>query len=991
MPKRHATRLAFRTTPPPALPCVAGDGAATPPAGRSPGSERPRRDGHGTLTRPWSGRSDAGGFAVLAVAAALTLTGGLGEAVAANVCDRTVQVRDAIEAASGGARCASLTLHHLREITALDLSDEGVATLRAGDFDGLVRLDTLDLSDNLLTSLPSGVFDELYLLKTLRLNGNQLTALPDGIFDELFLLEELTLHGNRFTSLPADLFDDFSRFAGVGADGAAPDNSGKYPRISRFLTRHSVTSPETFIAALPPLYRKRFALMFRSGSPAAPHVSGEHPRVISWGADGEFIFSWNTDPDAPSGFRDSVEFLRQDETAWTAGVIDFSGAAAEITEPASCQSCHGALGKPLWGEWNAWEGSEYVLPNSDLAYPEAPEFMREAVRSTDARIEPLDFEASSFEGSPNLRVLNLPGQVPHLYVVVEAGAVWSWRHAEVLFGALSQRQADLHELGEATMCDARPRFPVLQRFDHGEHNLAVSADVEVTVDSHGRIVSPRSFSVARSGYFYNLPGSIPGAVNFLIFADLWERDEMVRHLVRNTPNDRTLPDNITYGYAMLHYPSGSATAEDELIQKLRLHFGRGRLPALKARGSQNARVYLGGVNSANFWEGHLVPMRSRICSALRDSAPRSLSAAATGGDVQLSWESPTYDPSALTGYRILRSAGGGSPEVLVADTDSTGTSWTDESPGAGVHEYAVRALYDDLYASRASAGARVTVGDVSGTAAPSVSGSTTFTVAEGATAVGTLTATDTDSPASAFTWSITGGADQAKFAITAAGALSFQAAKDYEAPDDTGSDGSYAVTVQVSDGAQTGTADLTVTLSNVNEAPTANAGTDQTEIAEGATVTLSGSGTDPDAGDTLSYAWTKTAGPAVTLSGADTATATFTAPSDLTADAVFTFKLTVTDAGSLSATDTVSVTVEAPERAAPAVTGTTAFTVAEGATAVGTLTATDTDTDADDLTWSITGGADQAKFAVTTAGVLSFKAAKDYESPDDTGATGATR
>ena len=30
---------------------------------------------------------------------------------------------------------------------------------------------------------------------------------------------------------------------------------------------------------------------------------------------------------------------------------------------------------------------------------------------------------------------------------------------------------------------------------------------------------------------------------------------------------------------------------------------------------------------------------------------------------------------------------------------------------------------------------------------------------------------------------------------------------------------------------------------------------DQTGIAPGATVTLSGSGSDPDAGDTLTYAW----------------------------------------------------------------------------------------------------------------------------------------
>ena len=47
----------------------------------------------------------------------------------------------------------------------------------------------------------------------------------------------------------------------------------------------------------------------------------------------------------------------------------------------------------------------------------------------------------------------------------------------------------------------------------------------------------------------------------------------------------------------------------------------------------------------------------------------------------------------------------------------------------------------------------------------------------------------------------------------------------------------------------------------LNSAPTANAGADQTAVASAATVTLDGSGsTDPDTGDTLTYAWTKTAG-----------------------------------------------------------------------------------------------------------------------------------
>ena len=47
----------------------------------------------------------------------------------------------------------------------------------------------------------------------------------------------------------------------------------------------------------------------------------------------------------------------------------------------------------------------------------------------------------------------------------------------------------------------------------------------------------------------------------------------------------------------------------------------------------------------------------------------------------------------------------------------------------------------------------------------------------------------------------------------------------------------------------------------------------------GATVNLDGTGSsDPDAGDTLDYSWTQTGGTAVTLTGADTATPTFTAP-----------------------------------------------------------------------------------------------------------------
>ena len=91
--------------------------------------------------------------------------------------------------------------------------------------------------------------------------------------------------------------------------------------------------------------------------------------------------------------------------------------------------------------------------------------------------------------------------------------------------------------------------------------------------------------------------------------------------------------------------------------------------------------------------------------------------------------------------------------------------------------------------------------------------------------------------------------------------------------------------------------------------PVANAGPDQT-VSEGATVTLTGSGSDPD-GDTITeYRWTQTAGPAVTLSSATGTTTSFTAPTGLVADEVLRFSFVVT-AGGEGGSDSVDVTVNA--------------------------------------------------------------------------------
>jgi len=108
-----------------------------------------------------------------------------------------------------------------------------------------------------------------------------------------------------------------------------------------------------------------------------------------------------------------------------------------------------------------------------------------------------------------------------------------------------------------------------------------------------------------------------------------------------------------------------------------------------------------------------------------------------------------------------------------------------------------------------------------------------------------------------------------------------------------------------------------------NTAPTANAGPDQT-VAAAASVTLDGSGSsDPDAGQTLTYAWTQTSGTSVVLSDSTAQSPSFTAPTLAIgdADAILTFSLVVNDGVEPSLADTVTVTVTAPaDTTAPTVT-----------------------------------------------------------------------
>jgi uncharacterized protein (TIGR03382 family) len=168
-----------------------------------------------------------------------------------------------------------------------------------------------------------------------------------------------------------------------------------------------------------------------------------------------------------------------------------------------------------------------------------------------------------------------------------------------------------------------------------------------------------------------------------------------------------------------------------------------------------------------------------------------------------------------------------------------------------------------------------------------------------------------------------------------------------------------------------------------NQRPVAHPGAGQTQaegtLAQGeltrTVINLDGSGSfDPD-GQPLSYAWTQVAGPAVTLSGADSARPTFTA--DVSANTTLAFQLVVSDGMESSQPQTVQVRVNNVNRPPKALANAQA-TVDERSGLVVTLDGSGSmDADGEQLTytWAQVNGPEVVLANAT-------KAAASFEPPE---------
>jgi Ca2+-binding RTX toxin-like protein len=197
------------------------------------------------------------------------------------------------------------------------------------------------------------------------------------------------------------------------------------------------------------------------------------------------------------------------------------------------------------------------------------------------------------------------------------------------------------------------------------------------------------------------------------------------------------------------------------------------------------------------------------------------------------------DLSALLGATDL-AWGGTTPTVNGAWYAKSGTSTFIYASDAG-------SSAPELMIELANTTALVpTLGDFIGVAAaantaPVIGSPAAFATPENTTAVATLSATDAQGQALA--WSLVAGGDASRFTINAAtGALAFVAAPDFETPLDLGADNVYNLTVQVSDGSLSTTQAIAVTVTNVVEATddtfTGTAGDDSFDITGGGNDTV---------------------------------------------------------------------------------------------------------------------------------------------------------
>ena len=176
----------------------------------------------------------------------------------------------------------------------------------------------------------------------------------------------------------------------------------------------------------------------------------------------------------------------------------------------------------------------------------------------------------------------------------------------------------------------------------------------------------------------------------------------------------------------------------------------------------------------------------------------------------------------------------------------------------------------------------------------------------------------------------------------------------------------------ISQGSESGTAMVSVTINPINDSPTIDSAS-TIAVNENTTSVGAISTSDVDTGDTLVLTIGGTDASSFELSA--TNNLTFISAPDFETKTSYSLTFSVTD-GTLIATKDITINILNLNDVAPVITSATSFNIDENLTAIGTLTIVDPEGGSFTFT---TGGTDGSLINVSSGGVLTFKDAPDYE------------
>ena len=305
------------------------------------------------------------------------------------------------------------------------------------------------------------------------------------------------------------------------------------------------------------------------------------------------------------------------------------------------------------------------------------------------------------------------------------------------------------------------------------------------------------------------------------------------------------------------------------------------------------------------------------------------------------------------------------------------------------YELTVIATDEDSHSDKLSFTITVTAVDEG----PEVSGPSAFTIAENRGLPNAVYTARDPEGTNVARW-ILGGRDGGDFFITQGGTLYFRSPPDYERPADSNRDNIYEVSIQPSDGRNTGSYPVTVTVTDVNEAPEIRRGstTSFTQPENRTTRLYTFSATDPERG-TITWSVGGTDGNHFTIdergqfSFKEDNPPDFDTPGDDGGDNLYNVTIQARDPESNTAS--LQVTVRVTEvNEGPVITrqGSAPGSVPEnhGVNRVlARYTASDPERPSVRITRWSTAGRDGGDFVINALGELRFRNTPDYERPAD--------